>query len=303
MKTALLIGGSGFIGSNLAKALAKEYQVRIADLRPPMEIQHLENVVYIPLILGAVPNYSEMLKGVDIVFYLAGGLLPEDDTQNFEDDFVSDLFPVIQLLENMKSFEKKRLFYFSSGGTVYGDTNGLNKEDQQLKPSCKYALLKATAENLMTVYNNMHNMEAFTIRLSNPYGDRVRSNQRQGIIPILVDAIYNDKPFTVWGNGENIRDYIYINDVVNGVLSLISYNGTNRIFNIGTGQGCSINDVVSIVEKSVGRTYNKLQYGDARKCDLLSSVLDTSLITECTGWKAETTIENGVKYLLEQYDA
>lgn len=300
MKNVLVFGGNGFIGRKLVKTLARDYRVLVADVSI-QDVPDVENVTYVNCDFIRQADFSTLLEGVDIVFHLICTALPEDGTDGLEQEIEANLFSTIRLLDALKSYPEKRLFFLSSGGTVYGWGGTPQKESDHTLPICKYGFLKDATEKVFELYRVMHGFSYRVIRLSNPYGTKMRRGQRQGLIPILADCIWNDREFHIWGSGENVRDYIHIDDAVQAIRAVMEYEGESRIFNVGSGTGYTVNEVVSLVEAASGREYNQLVYEPARLCDVEYNVLDISRIGKLTGWQPRISLTEGIELLIEQY--
>jgi len=295
LRKALIFGGNGFIGRHLVKELSKDHQVLVADLSMP-DVIETGNVSYTTCDFVKQEDFSSLLEDAHLVFHLVCTILPEDGTANFEQDMKNNIFSTIRLLDNMKTFSGQKLYFFSSGGTIYGNSHKLlQKESDYILPICKYGLVKDTTEKILELYRVMHGIPYRIIRLSNPYGTKVRPGQRQGLIPILADCVWNNKEFHLWGDGENIRDYIHIDDVMCAVRSLLNYSGYERVFNVGSGKGYSTNDVINLLKTTIGQPYCGVVNKSPRLCDVKHNILDTSLLSERTGWKPRISLEDGVK--------
>jgi len=303
MKKILLLGGGGFIGRHLASELADDYAVIVADINMADE-NKVDGVSYVVCDFVLGQDLSRIVKDADIIINLICTILPEDGTGNMEKEISDNVFPVVRLLDSIKDIiPKKKLFFISSGGTVYGNSSDvLQKERDQTWPICKYGFVKSITEQILELYHVMHGVQYCNVRIANPYGTKMRRGQRQGLIPILADCVWNDNEFTLWGDGEAVRDYIHISDVAKAMRLLIEYDGMERVFNLGSGKGHSVNDVIKILERHIGRKYNKLVRRPPRLCDVKSNVLDISLLTECTGWKPEINLEEGIVKLVQSYE-
>lgn len=304
LRKILVFGGNGFIGSHLVKEFSKDHQVLVADLNKP-DVIEAGNVSYISCDFVRQNDFSCLLQDVHSVFHLVCTILPEDGTAGFEQEIKNNIFSTMRLLENMKSSPGQKLYFFSSGGTVYGNSHRLlQKESDYTLPICKYGFVKDATEKILELYRVMHGIPYCAIRLSNPYGAKMRSGQRQGSIPILVDSVLNNKEFHLWGDGENIRDYIHIDDVVQAVRSLLNYNGSENVFNVGSGKGYAINDVINLLKTAIGHpSYCGIVNKPSRLCDVRRNVLDISLLSECTGWKPKISLEEGIQMLIRQLHA
>jgi len=302
MKKYLVIGGSGFIGRKLVDELCNENEVIVADINMADEFSGKKNVFFIPLDFVHTESFAPYLEGVDIVIHLVCTLVPCDGTDGLYEDIVNNLAPTVRLLENIVAVGNIRLLFLSSGGTIYGEGNAISsRESDPQHPFCKYALIKTMTEKTIELYRNQKGLDATILRLSNPYGFIRNSARTQGLIPIAVDRFLKNEKLKVWGDGRNIRDYIYIDDAIAGILAVIGYKGNAREFNIGSGIGLSINEVIQLISKRLGLKKNPVEYTTARICDLESNVLDISKITRCTGWRPYTDIDTGIDLVVNEF--
>ena len=302
MKKYLILGGSGFIGEKIVKDLGEKNQIIVADRLANNNFTHMTNVQFAPLDFSKTVSFKPLLKNVDMVIHLICTVFPKDGTENFVNDIESNILPTIRLLEDMKNTPSELLF-LSSGGTIYGEgSNNSSKETDEKSAFCEYALLKIMIENTLDLYSNQYGLKYKTVRLSNPYGFLKSQKRMQGIIPIIINNILDKKPLTIWGDGHNIRDYIYIDDAIEAIREVINYNGTENIFNVGTGIGYSIMDVIDIICNAMNLSeMPEVIYEKPRKCDLHKNILDISRIMKATNWKPKVILEEGVKILLDEF--
>ena len=136
----------------------------------------------------------------------------------------------------------------------------------------------------------------------NPYGLEINKKKRQGIIPIFTEKIIKGESIEIWGNGENRRDYIYIDEVIDAIEAVYSYRGEYRIFNVGTGSSCSTREIIEQIESVVGKRA-QIVYGERRKCDLQESQLDVSLIYKECGWKCKLAVRQGIEMYIKKLKA
>lgn len=296
MKKYLVLGGNGFIGGYLVKELAKSNYVMVADMVPKQDTRSWPNIEYQSLNFIETKDFSAYLQGVDTVVHLISTVFPEEGTTNIRSEIGSNIFPTITLLDSMVRTGVKKIIFISSGGTVYGEKDSQPiKENSVQLPICKYGVYKLMIEKFLHLYKQYHGLEYRVLRLSNPYSAKARKGRLQGIIPIFIKKILDGEPITVWGDGNNIRDYIYIRDAIDAIIAVDFYAGYENIFNIGSGVGYSIRDIIDIIVKILGCKYPEVHYIEKRECDIRQNILDVGLIKKCTGWQAQTDIETGIK--------
>lgn len=300
MKKYLVLGGSGFIGRHIVKKLSEKNKVLVADLFSSEEFTCNSNITFVKLDFINTKNFDSYLKDIDTVIHLISTIVPEEGTNNINKEIEENIFPTINLLDSMVNMGVSDIIFMSSGGTIYGESNNEKiSEDKNKIPICKYAVQKLMIENYLSLYGIYNGINYKVIRAANPYSCEVKKNKMQGLIPILINRIISSQNITIWGNGENIRDYIYIDDLIEAFIAVDKYEGKEKIFNVGTGKGYSINQILRVIKDELGNYDAKVLYEKERICDVRNNVLDISLIKECTGWHPKISIEDGIKLCIE----
>jgi Nucleoside-diphosphate-sugar epimerases len=236
---------------------------------------------------------------IDIVINLVTTLLPNSVGDEAREEIKKNIELNEKLLNMMNSYEVKKIIYFSSGGTVYGDNGKTrNSENSKTVPINLYGWLKLSIENLIITYSKMTEVEYLIIRPSNPFGKYQNIRGKQGLISVILGKILDDEYIEIWGKGDIIRDYIYIDDLCNGVVNLLMSNKWNEIYNIGSGKGYSVNQIIKICEDITDKKL-KIIYKDARKVDVKKNILDIKKIkTECN-FIVNTSVKDGIKKTFE----
>ena len=300
MRTCLLLGGSGFIGGHLIRRLQGKYKVVVFSQVPPDEHLLTQDVEYVEGDFTAIEDFSALLQGVDVVFHMISTTVPTDTTAIAEKDITENILPTIRLLEALKEQPQIKLFFISSGGTVYGN-HPLPKlaEETPLQPICSYGLQKALIEQYIAMYHRLYKLPYQIVRLSNPYGVEANVAKKQGIIPIFIRKVLKHEPISIWGDGKTIRDYIFIEDAMDAVSKLIEYTGDLHVFNVGSGEGHSINEIIQIIAEQTGIADIKMEYMAPRSCDVRVNILDVNRIRQETGWMPQTNLRNGIQRILQ----
>ncbi|MBN1469631.1 MAG: NAD-dependent epimerase/dehydratase family protein [Fusobacteriaceae bacterium] len=282
----LLIGGSGFIGSNLAETLVNAgFEVIVLDIVEGI----CSNLKFIgDKIKIYKGQYSdiELLKeifvknNISIVVNLVTTVLPDTTLENLDRCIHENITANIKLFRIMKKYQVNKYVYFSSGGTVYGN-NGktINNELDITRPINYYGWIKNSVENLIMVESNLNDLEYLIVRPSNPYGKYQNIYGNQGLIAVLFGKVIKGKPIEIWGDGQTIRDYIFIEDLTNYVLKLIQNNCWNDIYNIGSGEGYSVNEIIEKIEKITDKKIEVI-YKEKRNVDIDKNILDVEKINK-----------------------
>lgn len=298
-KNLLLIGGAGFIGSNLVGKLLEEgYRIVVYEQKK-CNISRLPKSNNLNIEYGTLSDvtYFENILHkykIDTIFHLASSIIPSSGRNAFISDIENILIPTVQLLPLISKLGIK-LYYFSSGGTVYGNRYNNDEhiiEEEDKNPISFYGISKLFIEKMILLENNRSKLNYVILRPSNLFGPGQNVKGNQGLIAVVLGKILNGEEVIIWGDGENVRDYIYIDDFINCISKLFRSNVNNEILNVGTGIGHSINDILSIITNISHHQVN-VRYDKSRNVDVSSSVLNTSKLLKYVD-VSFTSIEDGV---------
>ena len=290
----LVLGGGGFIGSHVVDALLTAgHIVRVYDRSVDKYRGNLNNVDYV---LGDFSNdllLSEALLDIDVVFHGVSTTIPSTSNIDPIKDAQTNLLPTLNLLECMLKKNVRRIVYLSSGGTVYGRTTVTAiHETHSLHPVCSYGVVKVAIENYLFMFQELYGLQPLVIRPSNPYGERQGNTGVQGVIGTFLSKIKKGEQIEIWGDGEVVRDFIYVKDLAKACLQSIESEVTG-VFNVGGGCGYSINEVVEIVKDVTGITFHPL-YSASRGFDVPRVVLDIFQAKDKLDWQPRTSLYDGV---------
>lgn len=299
-KSCLIYGGGGFIGSHLAEELlSKGYEVTVFD-KLNFSQRNLQKVVdKIRIIEGDFNNIIDIrksLEDIDYVFHLVSSTLPAGSNENPVYDAESNLISSLRLFRECCDRKVKKVIFLSSGGTVYGIPDSIPiTEDHTTKPICSYGIIKKTIEDYLYLFHQLHNLDYNVFRLSNPYGERQNPYAAQGAIAVFLNKVLKDEEIVIWGDGEVVRDYIYIKDAAKALATSVTADSQSKLFNLSAGIGYSLNQIIDVIRKVTGKQNIKIRYQEKRSFDVPVSVLDNSLITRELGWKPETSLNSGIE--------
>lgn len=287
----LVLGGGGFIGSHIVEALgAQEINVSVFNRGMPLPCLNCDwitgDFLDKPLLLNA-------LRNIDVVVHSLGTSVPATSAMDPIFDVESNLVGTLQLLDAMRESEVSRLIYLSSGGTVYGNSGmGLVSEESPLSPISSYGAVKVAIEKFIGVAAHEWGLRPVILRPSNPYGER-QTIGRQGLIANILYRVLKGQPITVFGDGLNVRDYIYVRDLAGLVVAAVRSDKVG-VFNVGSGIGYTILDIIRLAESITG-TVIPVERLAARPFDVREIVLDCSSAASVFGWRATTDIDSGMK--------
>jgi len=197
---------------------------------------------------------SEALVGVDAVVHSLSTTFPKTVIASAAYDVMSNLLPTIRLVDNCLRLGVHNITYLSSGGTVYGEAQYLPIDEKHPRnPLSLYGLSKLTIENYLHFIAQSQDLAVKTLRVGNPYGIEQNIYGVQGIVGVALGAMLHGRPFTIFGDGSNVRDYIAAEDVFQATLAAINYP-TSLIANIGTGRGTSTLELLNLLQATAHST-------------------------------------------------
>ena len=241
-------------------------------------------------------DLRKALKGADYVFHYISLTTPGSSMNDPLIDVDTNIRGTVVFLEECVKAKVKKIIFPSSGGGIYGNQNKkLLSENDLLDPISPYTISKLAIEKYLEYFRINRSLDYLILRYSNPYGPGQNVVGSQGIIPIFLNLIKQKKPITIFGDGENVRDYIYIDDLVENTKKIAFRNNNKfRIYNIGKGEGVTINEVVRIIRKITGENV-RIKKMPARGIDVRRVVLNTRRIQKEIDFKIRIELEEGIK--------
>lgn len=303
-KHVLVLGGNGFIGSHLADALLKlGHKVKVFDRPYTVSLgtsnANRKNVTLIEGDLTCDADLVNALEGCDFCFHLVSTVLPKSSNLDPLFDIETNLMGTVKLLNHAVKAKVKKIIFLSSGGTVYGQPAYLPiDENHPTDPLCSYGITKLAIEKYLNLYFHLYGLDYTVLRLSNPFGERQRTQAAQGAIAVFLGKALQNQPIEIWGDGSVTRDYIHISDVITALLHSILCTGEEKILNIGSGVGLSLNQVLDGIELIIGKQVNRV-YSQGRLFDVPSSVLSIERAIKVLGWKPVMTFEEGLSRMVK----
>ncbi|HLL73727.1 MAG TPA: NAD-dependent epimerase/dehydratase family protein [Pyrinomonadaceae bacterium] len=293
-----VLGGLGFMGSHICRELsARGCAVRIFDrLYASHElIRDFERDVEV--VSGDISRKRDVLSAIadaDVLIHLVHTTVPGSSMDDPEYDITSNVIASVRWLRHLGETKIRSILYFSSGGTVYGipQTNPIS-ESHQTNPISSYGITKLAIEKYVAMYASMFGIEYRLIRPSNVYGAGQRLHIGQGVIGVTAERALRGKPLELWGTGESLRDYLHVEDMTAAAVALLGYRGPHRIFNVSSGRGCSILDIIAILHDQLG-SLPEIIRKPARSFDVPVNVLDSSRLHAETGWRPKVGLEEGI---------
>lgn len=301
MTRVLVTGGTGFIGSHLVKGLTESgtHEVTVLSAWKPTETQISTGANYLEAGLDNTEHLKQILRenGIEVVYHLAWNSIHETSVKNTAADLEANLLGTVKLLEASRNCEVRRIVFMSSGGTVYGlPSSALPvNESHPTRPISAYGVTKLAAENYCGLYQHLYGLEAIILRPSVPYGPGQNPMRRQGAVSVFIDRALKSQPVTFWGDGTALRDYFYVQDMVNPMISAMTVQtGQSNIFNIGARKTYTLNELIVQIENALGLKI-KVNHEPPRSFDVPKLHLDSSHAETNIGWHPVTSLQDGIR--------
>ena len=305
-KKALVTGGAGFIGSHLAEALHQNnVEVLVVDnlltgKKENLLSLDLENTIYRDVgseeSLEFIKNFNP-----DVCFHLAAQSSVVISVEDPLLDFEHNLLQPVQLIKTLLETDCKQFIFTSSGGTIFGEPEVIptSEDDYSGEPASPYGLAKKKLNELIEVMLQNETMSYSILNLSNVYGPRQDPHGEAGVMSIFTGKILNNETPTIYGDGEQTRDYVYVLDVVDALIKS-SESEENLFLNIGTGIETSVNELVSILSQKISWN-GEPEYAPKREGELLRSVLNNERAKSQIGWEPKYTLDTGLDELISWF--
>ena len=293
-----VFGGGGFIGSTIADRLLLDgHCLRIFErprVEPYRKFSVSEHVEWLTGDLLSLFDVDNAVDGADVVLHLVSTTLPKSSNDDPIYDVQSNLVATLQLLNTMVIRQVPKIVFISSGGTVYGSPVYLPIDEKHpTEPRVSYGITKLTIEKYLLMYQQLHGIKANILRVTNPYGERQRVETAQGAIGVFLSRSLRNQPLEIWGDGSVSRDYLYVGDVAEAFAQAVTYDGPESVFNISSGIGTSLNDIITIIERVLGKKIT-CNFRPARTIDVPINVLDNTLAKIELGWAPQTQLQEGI---------
>ena len=302
--TSVVFGGRGFIGSHLVDLLlARGGKVRSFDrpyaLGVDIRSEPASRLEQVQGDFTSSSDVSQVLAGCDYCFHLVSTTLPQGSNADPVYDVESNLVSSLRLMEHAVHHGVRKLVFVSSGGTVYGiPKESPIAESHPTDPICSYGIAKLAIEKYLGLFKLLHGLDYTVLRLSNPFGERQRTESSQGAVAVFLGKALRNETIEIWGDGSVVRDYVYIADVVRAIAAAALSDAPETTFNIGSGRGVSLNEILSAMESLLGAPVRRT-YSAPRPFDVPVNVLDIALARSRLGWVPSVEFEVGLKTMID----
>lgn len=308
-KCIVVTGGSGYIGSELVGELQKYNCNIIRTSRTPLTpIDGVQDKVFD---LTSRDSWVEIVSIADIIFHLAGNTSIAFAEENIDSSLLSNLLPITHLAYAAKKLKRSPKVIYSSTATVYGMTDSYPvSENIQPKPVSVYDLHKLCVEQHLTMVNNQGIIDAKSLRLANVYGPSVSESgsKDRGILSRIAQSCIQGDTINVYGGGNYLRDYVYIDDVVDAFLCASMSDSSDTIINVASGIGTTVKEVFQMIVNEVersGETCCDIQNVNwpegVNIIEKRNFVASNSRLKSMCGWRSNTSLEAGIRKLVQHY--
>ncbi|HTI80184.1 MAG TPA: NAD-dependent epimerase/dehydratase family protein [Acetobacteraceae bacterium] len=298
MSRFAVLGGGGFLGVNLCRFLLQAGH-EVTSFGRSMPFQRV--LAGCECIEGDYRDQAAVGRAIhraDVVFHLISDSTPQAANADMVMDIENNLVPTVSLLKTCAETGIRRVIFISSGGTVYGRVQSIPiHEDAPIEPITAYGVTKVSIEKYLAIFEYLHGLDYRVVRLANPYGPFQRSAKGQGVIAAFVERIVDNRPLEIWGDGNVVRDYIFVDDAMEALVAAANDTSSHRVFNVGSGIGHSLNDLVRELESLLGRPL-KVAYRQGRPVDVPVNVLAIQRARDVLGWAPRTDMRRGLEATL-----
>lgn len=299
----VIIGAGGFLGTNLVnKIISFGFEsISIDILSRPRFPNAFLGTKWLTMPLSDVSAIYDALQPGDIVYHLAGSTNPSNSDLAPDKDIEDNLIGSIKLFQVCIEKKISKLVFVSSGGTVYGpDAPIPTSETAPKNPICSYGITKLAVEKYLELFRRHYGLEYTVFRVSNAYGP-FQIAKGQGIVATALQKFFNNQPVEIWGDGRAVRDYLYAEDISEGLLCGVNLpENSPRVFNLGSGIGYSVNEILSIINSQLGGRLKTVRR-DCRIVDVPSNILNIDAITKYLRWRPLVSIQQGIAQTIEWY--
>lgn len=290
-----VLGAGGFIGTNLCRALIEQGVALRAFGRRQAFPEALHGCDWIPGDFTDSTSVVTAIAGCDVVFHLVNATTPASSNVDKLADLNANVASTLRLLDDCRESGVSRVVFVSSGGTIYGIPDLVpTPETARTNPITAYGISKLMIEKYLGLYEYLYGLQYRVLRVANPFGPYQTALKSQGVIAAFLRGALAGKPIEMWGDGSVTRDYVYVDDVVDALRLAAIHKGEGRIFNIGSGEGRSLNDIVATIDGLLG-SETLVERRPGRPVDVPVSILDTTLAASDLSWRPHTPFEDGLR--------
>ena len=304
MPRALVTGGAGFIGSHVADLfIERKWEVTVVDDLSTGKRENIPSAAKFQKISVNSPALARLVteENFDVVVHLAAQIDVRKSVADPIADATINILGPLNLMEALRAARAStRVVFTSTGGALYGDfTTPPNLETYPKDPESPYAISKLSTEYYLAYYGRVHSVDSVAVRFSNVYGPRQDPHGEAGVVAIFCGRILGNQPLTVFGDGLQTRDYVYVGDVARAVYLAATQPLPEkgrldaRAFNVGTGKGTSVLDLAKLLQDVAG-TQTPVEFAPHRPGEQQESSVNVDKAREFLGWNPQVTLREGL---------
>ncbi len=288
---AVVTGGAGFIGSHVVEALlARGDEVHVVDNLAKGKRENVASGAELHEADIRDPDAVFDAIRPETVFHLAAQADVRVSIERPDHDADVNVLGTVRVLEAARRHDAQIVFS-STGGAIYGECDGPAPETAERRPLAPYGTSKLCGEEYLSTWNRLYGTRHVSLRFGNVYGPRQEPHGEAGVVAIFMGRLRDGGTPTIYGDGSQTRDYVFVGDVVRGMLAAAGHDG--GVFNIGTGRETSVVELYDGIQRAAG-TERAPTFAEARLGELQRSVLDVSLAARELGWRAERSLDDGL---------
>jgi UDP-glucose 4-epimerase len=294
-RSCVVLGGCGFLGTNLCRRLVSSgMRVRAfgRSCRFPQDLEHVEwyqgDFADTAALASAVGSFQ-------LVFHLIHTNTPQSANLDPAGDIRGNVISSLALLETCRNLKVERIVFVSSGGTIYGLAKEIpTEESAPTDPIAAYGISNLAIEKYLALYEHLYGLSFRVLRVANPYGPYQIPLKGQGIIAAVISRAIDNESVDIWGDGSVVRDFVFVDDVIDALEAASSDQSSQRIFNVGSGTGRTLREVISTIEMQLGARL-RINWKVGRNFDVPSSILAIDRAREVLKWSPKTSFEDGLQ--------
>jgi UDP-glucose 4-epimerase len=290
----LVTGGAGFIGGHIARTLADDNEVAVLDIRPDAPSDAVSRIE------GDIRDEDTVeaaVAGADVVFHEAAMVSVDESVAKPKESHDVNATGTLNVLEAARTHDARVVL--ASSAAVYGDPNETPvPETHPLDPTSPYGLDKLASDHYARLYHDLYGLETAALRYFNVYGPGQTGGDYAGVIEVFLEQARNDDPITVHGDGEQTRDFVHIDDVVQANLLAAETDAVGQAFNVGTGESVTIRRLAELLRDAVDSD-SEIVHTDPREGDIQHSCADISKARDELGYEPAFELEEGLRTLID----
>lgn len=297
----VVVGGAGFIGSHINKALLDaDHKVKVIDNLSRSSRDNLDTRAEFVQMDTSSPDLVRELEGWDAVIHLANYIIVPESVEKPVEYAENNVVGTVKLLESMRKADVKKII-FSSSATVYGESTKLPLTEDSLLgvQTNQYGASKVAMEAFISVYNKLYNFDVIHLRYFNPFGPFEDHKPETHAIPNFISATLKKEPIPLYWSGEQIRDFIYVEDLASAHVAVLETKGL-EIFNVGTETGTKVKDVIDAIFDIVGYKVEIKDLG-SRAGDVQATYASSQKLIQKTNWTPKTSLRDGLIKTIEYF--